>query len=41
VVLTDAIPDTVPDTIPTKLVLLEKMHEAILLIDEVGMLVGS
>jgi hypothetical protein len=41
VVLRDAIPDTVPDTIPTKLVLLKKMHEAILLIDEVDMLVGS
>jgi hypothetical protein len=41
VVLRDAIPGTVPDTIPTKLVLLKKMHEAILLIDEVDMLVGS
>jgi hypothetical protein len=41
VVLTDAIPDTVPDTISTKIVLLEKMHEAILLIDEVDMLVAS
>jgi hypothetical protein len=41
VVLRDTIPDTVPDTIPTKLVLLEKMHETILFIDEVDMLVGS
>jgi hypothetical protein len=41
VVLRDATPDTVPDTIPTKLVLLKKMHEAILFIDEVDMLVGS